>query len=256
MKKLLIVSGDSYTANNYKSILHPELDTSWPMWPELLADRLNMECINLANEGSGNEFIYSSLLDKINTIENKKSIGLVLAAWSQAQRKDFEEGCKIKKWKSYRIDSSGDIFGWTRKSIRNFINLQLLCEYFNLPYKQFQMIRLYEDYITGLRPSHKQIIENNYDGNYRLTYNGNKSEDIISLFNITTEYKNTLNIKNFLGWPIIEQFSGYSIANKVLKTKINNIDVWDSNLIISDLDHHPNAKGQQKLMEYIYDRLG
>ena len=46
MKKLLIVSGDSYTANNYKSILHPELDTSWPMWPELLADRLNMECIN------------------------------------------------------------------------------------------------------------------------------------------------------------------------------------------------------------------
>ena len=37
MKKTLLVSGDSYTDPNWLSEFHPELDTSWPKWPEILA---------------------------------------------------------------------------------------------------------------------------------------------------------------------------------------------------------------------------
>lgn len=256
MKKLLIVSGDSYTAKDFTAAMNPDYDCSFTKWPELLAEKLNMKCVNLAKVGGGNEFIYSTILDKINMIENKKDIGLVLVGWTQAQRKDFQTGYKFETWRNRRIDSNGDIFGWTRKSIRNFINLQLLCENFDLPYKQFQMINLYEDFIEGLKPSHRQIIEEGYSTDYRFTYSGNKFEDKIKLFNITTKYENILNTKNFLGWPILKELKGYVVANTVLKTKINNLDVWNPNLIISNLDNHPNAQGHKKIAEFIYDRLG
>ena len=89
MKKILLVSGCSYTTHNFISVMHPDLDgLSWPKWPELLANKLDMECVNLAYSGAGNEFIYSSLFDYITT-NDTSNIGLVIAAWSQNQRKDF-----------------------------------------------------------------------------------------------------------------------------------------------------------------------
>mgnify|MGYP007000298305 len=56
MKKILLASGCSFTDKNWISDFHPEIDTSFPKWPELLAKKLDMECINLGKSGSGNEF--------------------------------------------------------------------------------------------------------------------------------------------------------------------------------------------------------
>ena len=81
MKKL-IVSGCSFTDNYAKTIGLKE----WPIWPELLADSLGMELINLGKSGQGNEYIYSSLLD---TVIKEKNIGLVIAMWTEFQRLDF-----------------------------------------------------------------------------------------------------------------------------------------------------------------------
>ena len=51
MEKLLICSGDSFTDPHYRSISHPEIDTSWPKWPEVLAKKLDMRLINLGRSG-------------------------------------------------------------------------------------------------------------------------------------------------------------------------------------------------------------
>ena len=32
MKKVLLVGGCSFTANNFETLVHPEMDTSWQMW--------------------------------------------------------------------------------------------------------------------------------------------------------------------------------------------------------------------------------
>ena len=82
MKKILIVSGDSFSDKDFRTFIHPELDTSWPKWPELLAKKLDMECINLAKSGAGNDYIYESLLETIQDTD-KNRIGLVIAGWSQ-----------------------------------------------------------------------------------------------------------------------------------------------------------------------------
>ena len=79
MKKILLVSGDSWTDKSFISDFHPNLDTSWPKWPEMLAKKLDMDCVNLGKMGAGNEYIFSSLLDEIVSLDN---IGLVIAAWS------------------------------------------------------------------------------------------------------------------------------------------------------------------------------
>ncbi len=47
MKKYLIVSGCSWGDPNFISIEHPDMDTSWKMWPEILAEKFDMQLINL-----------------------------------------------------------------------------------------------------------------------------------------------------------------------------------------------------------------
>ena len=80
MKKVLLVGGCSFTANNFETLVHPEMDTSWQMWPQLLAKKLDMELINVAIGGAGNEQIFSSLLDTMQYHIAPKKIGLVIAA--------------------------------------------------------------------------------------------------------------------------------------------------------------------------------
>ena len=47
------------------------------MWPELLAKKLDMECVNVAEAGAGNDMIFERLLDKIqNIVSNYFNISL------------------------------------------------------------------------------------------------------------------------------------------------------------------------------------
>ena len=91
VKKLLAV-GCSYTADCW----------SFPAWPKLLAEKFNMECINLGQSGAGNGYIYSRTLD---TLVTEKNLGLVVVMWSEFQRLDF---CKKGIWKALHF-KVGDV---------------------------------------------------------------------------------------------------------------------------------------------------
>ena len=144
--KYLIVSGDSFTHKDMRSGCYPDMDTSWPKWPELLGKKLNMEVINLAYSGAGNEYIFSTLQDCIVDIP-KEQIGLVIAAWSQAQRGDFQTGYTNdnRSWGQQRVDEHGDLIYFVRRSLRYFLAFQHMCERYDLPYFQTQMIDLYKE---------------------------------------------------------------------------------------------------------------
>ena len=145
MKKILLVSGDSFTDPEWWSEFHPELEVDWPKWPEILAKKLDMDCVNLGKSGAGQEFIYTSLLEYItNPQKDISRIGLVIPAWSQCQRKDFQRGWG-GRWTNRRLDVDGDIFSWINRSLKYMLSFQILCERYNLPYKQTQMINLFTD---------------------------------------------------------------------------------------------------------------
>jgi len=80
-KKKLIVSGDSFTDYRYTNT------HGFPVWPDILGEMLDMEVINMGNCGSGNEYIYGSIIDHL---PKESSSGLVVAMWSESCRLDFE----------------------------------------------------------------------------------------------------------------------------------------------------------------------
>ena len=68
--KFLLTSGCSFTDNWWTK------KRGFPVWPELLAKELDMQCINLGKRGLGNDYILNSIIDKLATEKNK--VGLVV----------------------------------------------------------------------------------------------------------------------------------------------------------------------------------
>ena len=243
MKKILLVSGCSNTDENFYSEFHSDLDTSWPKWPELLAKKLNMDYVNLGKSGAGNEYIYRSILNYI-TRNDTSNIGLVIPAWTQSNRKDYQQG-NLGRWTNERIDPNGDVFSWIRKTLDYCLSLQILCERYDLPYMQVQMLHLYKDWLNGLKP---RLGDKNYSPIFRYTYPGDVEKDNKKILKIINEYENTINTKRFIGWPLSYELGGFCLHTKFIGHRIPKT-------MISELDNHPNEHGQKVIAEFIYDRL-
>ena len=266
MKKKLIVSGCSFTSNHFRSAVHPEMDLSWPRWPELLAKELNMECVNLAISGQGNDFILGTLQDYVLGIKDKSEIGLVIAAWSQCFRLDYQEGNNWKAWimqqlggfgQAQRLITTneynefqmrGDIEGWVRKSLRLYMNFQIMCERYDIPYLQTQMIPLYIDYLRGLFIVDKKL--ETWRARQQIVDIGKADESILEAI---MEYDNLINHDNFLGWPISKKLGGFSLNLKAFKGYEKDDEEY-MKCIISDTDSHPNALGNKILAKHFKEK--
>jgi|TARA_B100001287_G_C22651040_1_gene515228 hypothetical protein len=251
MKKL-IVSGCSYTAKEFLSSAYPDLDTSWPKWPELLGKKLNMKVVNLAQDGAGNRFILQTLLDKIERT-SKDKIGLVMAAWSQANRDDWQTGMPISKWSNNRIKRPGDIYGWVRESLLGYITLQNVCKRYNIPYKQFQMIGLFEPWLTGLKRTEADQLDLIKRGFHQAPTRyeplGNQNTVRRHLRTLIDEYEQFIDTDNFIG------FQNTNYLNGLISVPIFQfLDI--NEYTISKLDEHPSKKGHEEIARLLYDRLG
>ena len=237
MKKYLLVSGCSWGDPNFISTEHPDMDTSWPKWPEILGEKLNLNVINMCRSGQGQEYIYSSLIDKIQTIPTDQ-IELIIPAWSTAPRRDYQmSGFQANKqiWTADRFDVRGCIEYWIDKSIRYYYSFQSIMELQQIPYKQIQMVNLYTGYIW-------EIIR-------QKTGNMNHNEDKLEgdSYQLKQKYKKICR----------EQILHSPYYNKINEHYINfNHNKIPDVKTVSERDLHPSEDGQKTIAEYIYDRLG
>ena len=260
MKKILLVGGCSYSNDRFRSVHHPDLDVSWPKWPEIIGKLLDMKVINVSESGAGQEYIYSNILDKLQTIDHSR-IGLVIAAWSTAPRRDYQiESLYLNKakWTNDMYDTKGFMNYWIDRSLRYYYSFQIVCEHLKLPYKQVQMIDLFKGYLwqelirkrTKDWPEDhvKQIPILNKPADLTAEEkNWKEKEEKKYLAQIhNSPYYEKIN-NNFIGWPTDPRLNGYSLSDKVLHS-------FDDR--ISRIDLHPNEQGQRKLARFIYDRLG
>ena len=58
-------------------------------------------------------------------------------------------------------------------------------------------------------------------------------------------YYNKIN-NNFIGWPMIDKLDGFDVKETVVTEQYK----------ISKIEPHPNAKGQERIAQFIFDRLG
>ena len=272
MKKILLVGGCSYSNEKFNSVHHPDLDVSWPKWPQLLAEKLDMQLINLSESGAGQEYIYSNIIDRLQTIEHSK-IGLVIAAWSTAPRRDYQtESLYLKnkkwtydkndmiqkiKWTNDMYDSKGCMHYWIDRSLRYYYSLQMVCENLKLPYKQFQMIDLFKGYLwqelirrrTKDWPEDhtKQVpILNKAADLTKEEQDWKEKQEKIYLAQIhNSPYYEIIN-NNFIGWPTDKRLMGYNISEMALEEDTDRI---------SKIDLHPNELGQKKLAKFIYEKI-
>tara|TARA_Y100000287_G_scaffold155565_1_gene132357 strand:- start:403 stop:1215 length:813 start_codon:yes stop_codon:yes gene_type:complete len=270
MRKILLVSGCSNTDKDFFSDIHPEMNCSWPKWPEILAKKLDMECVNLGKCGQGNEYIYHSLLEYITNAANDpvkrngeavstrnttSNIGLVIPAWTQCQRKDFTQG-KAYRWTNVRIDPNGDVFWWMKKYLNLSLSLQILCERYEIPLLQVNMLEPYQDWLSGLRPRDNDVRMGVYDKTFRYTYPGNPEEDNKKIIKIINDFEDKIDGKKFLGWPLYKEMGGYSLQDKLIGFAIKKPGRPPFDTKLSKFDDHPNATGHREIAEFIYDRLG
>lgn len=232
MRKILLVSGCSFTTDNYVSWSHPELNCGWPKWPELLAEKLDMDVVNLGQSGQGNEFIFSSIYDYIAN-NDTRNIGYVLAAWSQVQRRDYTvTKYGRKRWSSDHYEMRGDLYYSIEKSLRYYGMFQMLMEKYRLRYKQFQMIEPFKDNFGNNNPGAK--LNNHVDRKVCINMWENSPLSKI------------IKKEHFIGWPSHQSIDGgFSMQGAITKNRTNK--QYD----ISEQDSHPNAVGHEKYAEFI-----
>jgi len=281
MRKKIIVSGCSFTEKNFKSFSSPELDCSWTKWPELLGEKFNMDVINLGFSGAGNRYILQTLIETIERTP-KNEIGLVIAAWSQSNRDDYQKYANINKkfynekylknfeWKNKRVERLGDVFYWVRETCLFYITLQNICKRYNLNFFQFQMISLFDGWINGLSKTDFEVVNNLNNPNFekRYKYKGDRIKDWNTLAKLMLEYEQFIDLNHFIGWPTLYLLNGFTIEEKTLMKRVlhsyknkegRNVQSFSQKnlreFLVSKYDYHPNKRGHERISEFLYERM-
>jgi hypothetical protein len=258
-RKKLIAIGCSFTEHYLSSIMTPDFDYNFPRWPQHLADKLDMECVNLGQCGSGNKQILSKI---INTVLTEKNIGIVVVMWSQFQRLDFEYSST--EWMQINLDLDIDQtkIDWDYKQ-KNFKELHNLHSAIQDALRTFILAeKLLKDiphlYIQGPDAvsfySTKKLLT---DDNYRESKQKRVDTGtflyptfIIKLFFLSSyfDYVEKNLSEKFIGWPIMQELGGYSVTNI-----LDKLDPERTQLRISKEDIHPNAEGHKIIAQEIYN---
>jgi len=249
-KKKLIVSGCSLT-DNYASTQNLE---TFPIWPNLLAEKLNMECINLGKCGAGNKEIFSKLLD---AIVKEKNVGLVVPMWTEFQRVSFFID-SLNTWKSFHPDRDYLNAEWNDQFYKKDNPLKNQMAYIvseNL--RRFQMQGMEAGTMDSIRMMYTlqsicQHMGINYlqiQGCLPIMQKKNSGESDLCKIIIDNDYFDKISSKTFIGWPIMPQISGNNCDSF-----LDKIDPDRKMFRISDEDSHPNALGHKEISEIIYDQ--
>ena len=240
-RKKILAIGCSYTDHWYGE------KYGFSTWPEILADKLDMHCYNYGKAGSGNNYIFEKMYDKIY----EEEFDLVVLMWSEFQRLDFQWHGKgwlslhphrIKTLEKYAMNISGkrsllkyaNIHSMTQHSLRLFHLTQTLLK--DIPYIMVQGTRCVCAPIGfGFDQS---------DGYWRVL----EKECIESM--LKSPYIDKIDEDKFLGFPLLRPIGGWD-----MDTVMDKLDPDRKKYRIGGPtgDTHPNEEGHKYMAGVIYD---
>ena len=237
MKKLYTF-GDSLTDPNFTSEFHPELDCSYPKWPDLVAKNLSM---GVKNFGVSNNNNWLMVHDCLNAVTTQDDVGCVMILWSSPMRHPYGR-LTVKPRITYATDrTTNNIDMWLHKFVEYDKNL--IRDFTRNFYEQVTFIKAV---LTKYNIPHVMGLGFNLDGaidNFRYPH-----KPIIWKEWIKCMDSGDIVNEEFIGWPLLEDFAGYSMLERL------NQFYSKSEYQVSDLDAHPNAFGHEFIAEQFIDR--
>ena len=255
-KKILLTSGCSYTDGKYKSC-DPNVEADWPMWPEIMANELGLQCVNKGRSGQGADYILDTILEGLATYGDR--VDTVAILWSTSDRLPFfnftlnpiveilsphvleeRDGFDPFTW----MDDIGvgrvsqkyfnsihfmrtDVYRtMIQNPIKKMFAIMEICENRNIKFVMFSGL-VYFDYFTINR-----MVQDKQLPQYCAIP---PSEVIKILTNNSVFSEVSKKKKHFIGWPMMKEIGGYSFDDM----RHNKEEYY-----ISNLDRHPNAAGQ------------
>jgi hypothetical protein len=235
-----------------------------PMWPDILAKRLNLTPINTACAGMGNDYILATSMRYI--LDNHENIELVAIQWSQITRMWIydipiygffnpsvwldEEDRKNDQWgpdfvgfpyifgdpwkasqkvMNYVLLHPQNMMWMFNRWLREIYTLQKLCEKLEVNYI----------FAQGFEPHQ---LDPWRDHNPDLDW-----ERTLKLFIDHPDF-DRINEKKFMGWPCIAELGGSTLTDGHPDFK-----PWPKNRM-NPRDPHPNANGQRLLADQYYKK--
>ena len=246
-KTRLYAFGDSLTDKYFVSEQYPNVDTTFPKWPELVANNLGMDCDNYGESGSSN---FSIIRNFTEVLAEKNDIGVVMILWTSPLRHDFAlRTCKpslysgrARRREKPKYHQNIETAYWeailTDKS--NLVDI------YHVFFKQVQTIHALCAKLKIPIISAKGFnIDGSIDGfpeNFRYR--------ILKIWHdcIMSDTSESINENQIIGWPFIKDFGGSNMI-QMLEDRFP-VEKFQ----VGNRDPHPNAFGHEFIAEQFIDR--
>ena len=142
-EKLLITGGCSNSSNIQfgGGLVKDYVKDNIFTWPTLVAEKLNMNLLNVAMGGASNDYIENVIYDAI--IENHDKYDCtVMVFWTSGQRINFFDHQTIMDYSDHLSSNARELWNNVdgkkviNKSFRNMKRTKFLCEYYKIPLVQ------------------------------------------------------------------------------------------------------------------------
>ena len=249
MKTLLAV-GCSYTDKNFTSKPHPELDCSWPKWPEVLGNKLEYNVVNLGKSGNSNDGIFKTAQDYI--VDNK--VDMICALLTQGHRLNIHDMSNVNWHFSFRDKEAVDLGDRLQKDVFNIHEFSRLLRYkhtalANEYLRYIYMLDQLGKYNNNIPVYHMQGLRGYYPyGSLTRAKAHTMRKEYATAF-LDSPYFSILDKQtNIYGWPLLQELEGsiYIDDPKALASHTwREMEALTLKYKISDEDSHPNARGQK-----------
>ena len=249
MKTLLAV-GCSLTNNNFTSKPHPEMDCSWPKWPEVVGKKLGYNVVNLGKSGNSNDAIFKSAQDYI--IDHK--VDMICALWTQGHRLNIHDMSNVNWHFSFRDKEAVDLGDRLQKDVFNIHEFSRLLRYkhtalANEYLRYIYMLDQLGKYNNNIPVYHIQGLRGYYPYGSSTRAKANTMRKEYATAFLDSPYFSILDKQtNIYGWPLLQELEGsiYIDDPKALASHTwKEMEALTLKYKISDEDSHPNARGQK-----------
>lgn len=267
----LLTLGCSWSDPNFFSWMFPDLDTSWPKWPEIVAKEFDLELKNLGRGGSGNDYAFKYLIDEVYSDNPPEYIIWQLTQWSRMLLGDYRlmnaSRLEMMSWHAdARKTNPRWIWGinnlpvamqgpdvWIENTLYYIEKAIRICREKNIKLFIFQADyppwpRHFWPYILKKKEEDPELFEWFLDfigGEHKLE-NQNFTDDNVYKMLDNKHFRNIIDLdpKEIYGWPLWSELGGKQVS----------ISKNGEKQIIPE-DGHPNAQGQEIMAETVIENI-